>query len=330
MKKREFFKHLGILNILCAVGVMAAATVWAQQDYPKQPIRLIVSYPPGGTLDTIARSVGTEISKTLGQQVVVDNRPGAGGNIGLQLAANSPPDGYTVVVGSTAALSINPYTYKKLSFDARKDFIAVAMIGTIQSVLVVEKNVPVNNFAEFVAYLKAHPGQINFASPGNGHTSHLIGEMFKQRTGVDIQHVPYKGDVPAFTDLIGGQVQMMFATVLAASPHIKSGALKALAIAGPNRSIVIPSVPTMQEVGIDNVDGDAWIGIVAPVGTPLAIVARLNQEINAALASAEVSARLTGLGLRLAPMSVSAFDELMQRESDKWGQLVKHANITLD
>ncbi len=330
MKKREFFKHLGVLSVLCAVGVMAAAPVWAQQDYPNKPIRLIVSYPPGGTLDTIARSVGTQIAKTLGQQVVVDNRPGAGGNIGLQLAANSPPDGYTMVLGSTAALSINPYTYKKLSFDARKDFIAVAMIGTIQSVLVVGKNVPVNNFAEFVAYLKAHPGQINYASPGNGHTSHLTGEMFKQRMGVDIQHVPYKGDVPAYTDLIGGRVQMMFSTVLAAAPHIRSGALKALAIAGPDRSAVIPTVPTMQEVGVDNVNADAWIGIVAPVGTPPAIVARLNQEINAALASQELSARLTGMGLRLAPMSVPAFDELMQRESAKWGQLVQAANVTLD
>lgn len=330
MKKRAFLKQLGAFSVLCAAGAVDTMSAWAQQDYPNKPIRLIVPYPPGGTLDVIARGVGAQISKTLGQQVVVDNRAGAGGNIGLALAAGAPPDGYTVAVGSTAAVSINPYLYKNLSFDARKDFAPVAMIGTVQSVLVVNKNIPVNNFAEFVAYLKARPGKVNFASPGNGHTSHLTGEMFKQGAGVDIQHIPYKGDMPAFTDLIGGRVQMMFATMLVASPYIQSGALKAFVIAGPDRSAVIPSLPTMREVGIDNLNADAWIGIVAPVGTPPAIVARLNQEINAAISSQELSARLTGLGLRLAPMSVPTFGELMQRESNKWGQLVRTSGASVD
>jgi tripartite-type tricarboxylate transporter receptor subunit TctC len=327
IKKREFLKRLGYLGVAAALPAMP---VWAQQGYPTGPIRFIVPFPPGGVSDTIVRSIGAHISKTMGQPVIVDNRPGAGGNLGLQLASKSPADGYTIVLGATATLSVSPYLYKNLPFDARKDFTPVAMVATIQNVLVVNKSLPVNNFAEFVAYLKAHPGKVNFASPGSGNSSHLAGEMFKRRMGVDIRHVPYKGDSPAMTDLIGGHVQMMFATVATAFPHIQSGALKPLVIAGPDRSSAIPKVPTMPEVGIDNLNADAWFGIVAPTGTPPAIVAKLNKEINAALSAPEVETKLTSLGLRPASMSVTAFGEMMQRESAKWGELVQASGASVD
>jgi tripartite-type tricarboxylate transporter receptor subunit TctC len=320
-----------VLKALFSIGIASVfAPALAQQDYPSRPITFVVPFPAGGVSDTIVRTIGAEMSKSMHQPVIVDNRPGAGGNIGLQYVAKAPPDGYTVVLGATATLSVSPYLYKHLTFDARKDFAPVAIIGTIQNVLVVNKAFPANNLKELVAYLKANPGKVNFASPGNGNSSHLAGEMFKRRMSVDITHVPYKGDPPAITDLIGGQVQMMFATVATAFPYIQSGALKPIVIAGPNRSPVISQVPTMPEVGIENFDTDAWFGVVVPLGTPPAIVARLNSEINAALASPNVKNSLTKLGLLPASMSAAAFGDYMRRESTKWGELVQASGATID
>jgi len=312
------------------ISFMGINNLSAQSVYPDRVIRLIVPFPTGGVSDSLARVVANKVSKELGQQIIVDNRAGAGGTLGLSLAANAPPDGYTLVLGATSTLSAGPYLYKSLSFDPRKDLIPVAMLATIPNVLVVNTSLPVNDLKELVAYLKANPGKVNYASPGNGNSSHLSGELFKQRFGVDIQHVPYKGDAPAITDLIGGQVQMMFATVATALPNIKSGNLKPIAIAGPSRSAALPNVPTMNELGVKNFNTDAWFGIVAPVGVPQEMVLRLNKEINSAIADPEVNAKLVSLGLRPSIMSLPEFSAYVKSESIKWGELVRLSGATLD
>ncbi|HEX4891641.1 MAG TPA: tripartite tricarboxylate transporter substrate binding protein, partial [Hyphomicrobiaceae bacterium] len=312
--KREIFSRLSAFAF--AMGaILGGSHTLAQADFPSKPIRFVVPYPPGGSLDIISRALGAHLSKGLGQQVVVENRAGANGNIGLQAVASAPPDGYTVTIGSTASMSINPHLYKNPGFDARKDFAPIAMLGTLQCVLAVNRNVPANTFAEFVAYLKANPGRVNFASSGNGHTNHLTGEMFKQQLGVDIRHVPYKGDSPALTDLIADRAQMMFPSVLVATPYIRRGEIRAILAAGPERIPSFPDLPAAPEVGLDNLNADAWLGIFAPAGTPPAIAARLNREINAALSSQELGARMSALSVRLAPRSVEEFREVVARES---------------
>jgi tripartite-type tricarboxylate transporter receptor subunit TctC len=326
MNRKKFLTLLA-----CAIaGVALHALPAAADDYPSRPLRLIVPFPPGGSSDTIARDIASHLSTTLGQPVIVDNRPGAGGNIGMQAGAASPPDGYTIILGSTSTLAINPFLYKKLTFDARKNFAPIALAAAVENVLLINTSVPATNFAQFVAYLKANSGKINFASPGSGNTSHLAAEMFKRRVGVDITHVPYKGDLPALTDLIGGQVQMMFATVPVALPYIQSGRLKALVIAGPSRSKRLPDVPSMADVGIDNFNADAWFGFVAPKGTPTAIINKLNRGINAALDSPKVKNGLIFIGYRPTPMSVTAFADMLPREWDKWGQMVKESGASID
>ncbi|MCS6766551.1 MAG: tripartite tricarboxylate transporter substrate binding protein [Candidatus Protistobacter heckmanni] len=329
MKRRTLFGLLAAVAAVAAAQFCASAAL-AQQDYPSKPIKLIVPFPPGGISDTISRAIGSHLQTAFGQPVVVDNRPGAGGNVGLGAAAKSPSDGYTIALGATTNLAVSPFLYKGLNFDARKDLTPVAMIGTIPNVLIINKSIPANNLKEFVAYLKANPGAVNFASPGAGNSSHLSGEMFKQRMGVDIRHVPYKGDPPALTDLVGGHVQMMFATVGTALPHIKTGAVKALVVAGPNRSAALPGVPSMADLQIENFDTDAWFGIVVPAGTPAAIVAKLNQAVNAAVNDPDINARLVGMGLRPSTMSSAAFAGYVQHESVKWGQLVQLSGATVD
>lgn len=325
MQKRCFLKTIAAGAVLAC-----AATVATAQTYPSRPLKFIVPFPAGGISDTLARSLANHMSKTMGQPVVVENKAGAGGNLGLGAAVQAPPDGYTVVLGATSTVSVGPYLFKNLSFDARKDLAPVAMVGTIPNVLVINKNVPASNLKELVAWLKANPGKVNFASPGSGNSSHLAGEMFKQRVGVDIKHIPYKGDVPAITDLIGGQTQMMFATVGTALAHIQAGNLKPLAIAGPSRSTALPQVPTIGEEGIANFDTDAWFGVFAHAATPAPRIERLNLAINAALNDPEINSKLSGLGLRPVNMTVPVFTTYVKRESEKWGELVKTSGASLD
>lgn len=329
MNKREFLRQLSALGFAVSAA-LGGSHASAQADFPNKPVRFMVPYPPGGSLDIISRTVSAHVSKTLGQQVVVENRAGANGNVGLQAVASAPPDGYTITIGSTASMSINPHLYKNLGFDARKDFAPIAMLGTLQCVLAINKDVPASTFAEFVAYLKANPGRVNFASSGNGHTNHLTGEMFKQQLGVDIRHVPYKGDAPAMTDLLADRVQMMFPSVLVATPYIRRGEIKAILAAGPERISSFPDLPAAPEVGMGNLNADAWLGVFAPAGTPAAIAARLNREINAALSSPELGARMSALSVRLAPRSVEEFRQVVERESLRWGLLVKSSGASIE
>ena len=319
-------------RIACAALALLAAvpaTLFAQ-GYPNRPIKYIVPFPPGGATDTLARAIGQKLSESLGQPVVIDNRPGAGGNIGVEAAVRSPADGYTIINVATATVAINPTLYRNLSFDASRDLAPVAFIAYVPNLLVVNPAIPANTLAELIAYLKANPGKVNFASPGSGNSSHLAGEMLKQRTGVEITHVPYKGDAPAFTDLIGGQVQMMFAIAVTAVPHVKAGRLKGIAVAGLQRTPSMPDLPTMAEAGLPGFDAGAWFGISAPAGTPKEIVAKLNAEINKALLSQEVKDRLTPLAAAPLTMTPDQFATLVKDEREKWGKLVRDSGARVD
>jgi tripartite-type tricarboxylate transporter receptor subunit TctC len=319
-----------ILRASIAALALLLAVPAAAQGYPNKPIKYIVPFPPGGATDTLARAIGQKLSESLGVPVVVDNRPGAGGNIGMEAAVRAPADGYTIVTVATATMAINPTLYRSLSFDAGRDLVPVAFIAHVPLILVVNPSIPANNLNELIAYLKANPGKVNFASPGSGNSNHLAGELFKQRAGVDIIHVPYKGDTPAYTDLISGQVHMMFATMIAMVPHIKAGRVKAIANAGLQRTAALPDLATAAEQGLKDFDMRAWFGIAAPAGTPKEIVARLNAEINKALQTQELNDRLSPLGAAPAPMTQEAFAELTKAEREKWGRLVQASGAKVD
>jgi tripartite-type tricarboxylate transporter receptor subunit TctC len=318
------------LAVTALALLVSPAAVAQASDYPNRPIKYIVPFPPGGATDTLARELGKQLSESMGQPVVVENRPGAGGNIGMEAAVRSPADGYTIVTVATATMAVNPTLYSNLTFDPARDLVPVAFLAHVPLILVVNPSVPASNLNELMAYIKANPGKVNFASPGSGTGNHLAGELFKQRTGLDITHIPYKGDSQAFTDLIGGQVQMMFATMVAVVQHIKSGRLKAIANVGLERTPALPELPTMDESGLRGFDVRAWFGVAAPAGTPPAIVKRLNGEINKALQVPEVKARLGMLGAVPAPMTAEQFAELAKEEREKWGKLVRASGARVD
>ncbi|MSP96184.1 MAG: tripartite tricarboxylate transporter substrate binding protein [Betaproteobacteria bacterium] len=324
-------------SIRSAIAACAALALFAApstpvhaQAYPNHPLKLIVPFPPGGATDTLARSIAQKLTDSLGQPVVIDNRPGAGGNIGLEAAVRAPADGHTLVMVATATMAINPTLYRNLSFDAGRDLAPVSFIAYVPNILVVNPAVPASNLAELIAYLKANPGKLNFASPGSGNSSHLAGEMFKQRAGVDIAHVPYKGDAPAFTDLIGGQVQMMFAIMVTAAPHIKAGRLRPIALAGVQRASNLPDVPTLSESGLPGFDAGAWFGVATTAGTPRDAIDRLNAEINKVLQLTEIQERLAPLGATPTRMTVEQFTTLVKDEREKWGKLIRDSGAKVD
>src|SRR5512144_2335881 len=272
-----------------------AAGAWAQ-DYPTKPIRIVVPFPPGGATDLLARAVAQRLTEKWGQAVLVDNRPGAGGNIGSELVAKSAPDGYTLEMGTVGTHSINASLYAKMPYDHVKDFVPIILVAGVPNVLVVNPALPVNSVQELVAYAKANPGKLNFASSGNGTSIHLSGELFKVMAGVQMTHVPYKGSAPALQDLIGGQVQLMFDNLPPSLPQIKAGKLRALAVTTATRSPALPDLPTIAESGLPGFEASSWFGIVAPAGTPPAIVAKLNAEVAKWLASPEAQEKLLALG----------------------------------
>jgi tripartite-type tricarboxylate transporter receptor subunit TctC len=323
-------RYLHTLCSACLIGTLGIAGVSQAQSFPTRSLRFIVPFPPGGATDTLARSLAQKLSESLGQPVVIDNRAGAGGNIGLEAAVRAPADGHTMVMIATATAAINPSLYRNLSFDAGRDLTPVAFISYVPNILVVHPSVPANNLTELVTYLKANPGKVNYASPGSGNSSHLAAEMFRQRTGVEITHVPYKGDAPAFADLVGGQVQMMFAIMVSAAPHVRAGRLKPIAIAGTERSAALPDVPSMPEAGLANFDTRAWFGIAVPTGTPREAITRLNSDTNKALALSEIRERLAVLGATPQPMSPEQFATLAREDREKWGRLVRDSGARVD
>ena len=300
------------------------------QAYPSKPIRLIVPFAAGGGNDNVARLVGKRLADTLGQPVVVDNRPGAGGVVGAELAAKAAPDGYTLFLGGVGSHAINPNLHEKLPYDPLRDFAPVELLASAPLVLVVHPSVPARDIAEFVAYARAHPGRLNFASNGNGSSSQLAAVMFDSMAGVDMVHVPYKGLSPALTDLLSGQVQLMFSSVVAILPHIKAGKLRGLATTGAKRLASLPELPTLAESGLPGYEASSWYGILAPAGTPRDIVMKLNAELSKALEQPEVKGSLLAEGAEPAGGSPEAFAAHIRAEKERLGKLIRDAKIRLE
>jgi tripartite-type tricarboxylate transporter receptor subunit TctC len=317
--------------LVLAAGALALPA-WSQ-DFPTRPLRIVVPFTPGGSSDVLARAVGTELGKSLGQAVVIDNVPGAGGSIACERVAKSPADGYTLLMGHIGTLAVNPALYPKLGYDPVKSFAPVAWVARVPNVLVVNPSVPAKDLRELVALAKAKPGSLAYGSGGNGSAAHTTMEYFKLQTGTSLLHIPYKGTAPSVTDLLAGQVQALFTGVPALLPHIKAGKMRALAVSSPKRLAVLPDVPTVAESGIPGTKGfeaDQWYGLVAPAGTPPAIVALLNQQVNKALTNEEVRTRLAAEGAEPTPATPQAFGQLIASEIPRWDKVVKAARIHLD
>jgi tripartite-type tricarboxylate transporter receptor subunit TctC len=317
------------LRILLFAGALLACGGAAAQSFPAKPIRIVVPFPPGGGTDIVARAVSPKMSEVLGQPVIVENRAGAGGNIGTDVVAKSSADGYTLLVAS-ASTAINTTLMKNITWDFKRDFAPVALLVLNQHLLAAHPSLPANNVRELIALAKAKPGRITFASYGNGSSAHLTGELFKMMAGIDLLHVPYKGAAPAVNDLVGGQVNVMFADVAALLPHVKSGKLKALAIASAKRFEGLPDVPTVAESGVPGFEAGGFLGLVAPAATPAPVIARLNDAANQALAVPAVHERL--LALASIPMAGTpeAFGQRINAEIDKWARVIREAHVTVN
>jgi tripartite-type tricarboxylate transporter receptor subunit TctC len=308
--------------------LLALTTAVAAQEYPTKPVRVIVPFPPGGVNDTVGRMIAAQLSERLGKQFVVDNRSGAAGVVGTELAANAPKDGYTLLIVSLVN-AVNPWLYK-LPYDPVKSFTPIAFLAAAPNVLVVNPDLPVKSVKELVALAKGKPGQLQYASAGVGSFMHLGGELFKLTAGVDILHVPFKGGGPAIIDVVGGHTKVAFATTITTAPHIRSGKLRALGVGGTSRSAVLPDVPTVAEAGVPGYEVANWIGIVAPAGTPAAIVAKVHGEILAIQDSPEVQKQLSSQGAEVMRMSSREFGDFMVKEMAKWERVVKAGGIKAD
>ena len=304
--------------------------VAAQTAYPDQVIKWVVPYPAGGGTDNLARTLAESMRAALGQQVVIDNRPGAATNVAAELVSRAKPDGYTVMSADNALMAFNEHLFKKLPFSPEKDFTYIGGIGKFPLALVVHPSFPAQNFKDFLAYVKANPGKVNYASVGNGSPHHLAMEMFKNRTGTFITHIPYRGAAPAMQDVMGGQVPVMFLDLASGLAVIKSGKVKAIAIGSPNRSPLLPDVPTLAEAGVRNVEVFAFQGLLGPAGLPAAVTARLNQELNKALSDPAVLKRFTDFGFEPIYGSPEQFRKIARDESRLWGTIIKANNISLD
>jgi len=321
-------RRLGVLLLtICATLASGAALA---QPYPSKPIRLIVPFPAGGAVDISARAIGAELSKSLGQQVVVENRPGAGGNLAAEAAARSAPDGYTLFMATSAILAVNPVLYAKVPFDPIKDFAPISVVASSDNVLVVHPSVPAQSVAELIAIAKANPGKYSYASSGSGSSTHLAAEMFKMMAGVDLLHVPYKGGPPGVVDLLAGQVNMIFDLVPSALPHIRSGKIRALGVAGVQRSPLLPGVPLISESGVPGYQSSVWFGLVAPAGTPAEIVSRLSADVAKGVRQAEFRDRLTGMGYDVTHTTPEQMAELIRADIPRWAQVVKTNGIKID
>ncbi len=314
-----------LASLSVALALLAPQAGGAADNYPAKPIRFVVAFPPGGGTDIIARVIAQKLSERLAQQVVVDNRPGAGGNIGTDIVAKSAPDGYTMLMGSAGPLAINASLFAKMPFDPIKDLAPVTLAASTPNVLVVHPSLPARTVKELIALARARPGEINFASSGHGTPAHLAGELFNSMAGVKLVHVPYKGAAPALADLLGGQVQLMFSTMPPALPHVKDGKLRALAVTSRKRSPAAPDLPTLDEAALAGFEAITWHGVVVPAGTPTTVIALLNREIVAILHLPEVVERLSGQGAEALGSTPEEFAAYIGSESVKWAKVVRES-----
>ena len=315
------FRLFAFLVLLVSQGALA------QTPYPSKAIRFIAPFPPGGATDTLCRLLAQKLSDSLGQPVTVDNRPGASGNIGHELAMKTAPDGYTLLLTNSSTLTTNPHLFRKLPFDPLGDFTPVSLVATAGQVLVVHPSVPVSSVAELVKLAKTRPGQLNFGSGGKGIQSHISGEMFKSMTGVNIVHVPYKGTVQAVADLVAGQVQLVFSDMVPAMPHIKSGRIKPLAVTVAERSPALPEVPTMIEAGVPGYSATLWWAVALPKGAEASLVQRLNSELGRIIALPDVKERYASLGMTPAHSTPQGVTDLIRADTVKFGPILKAAGV---
>jgi len=324
------------LALALACTCLAPATAWpptaaAQTPaFPSKPVKLVVPFPPGGPLDVIGRSIAQKLAEAWGQSVVVDNRPGAGGNIGADVVAKSPPDGYTVVMGALSTHAVNPSLYPTMPYDAVRDFAPITLVATTPNVLVINPSLPVSSVRELIAYAKAHPGKLSFGSGSNGSAGHLAGELFKVDAGVDMVHIPYKGGAPAMQGLLAGDTQLMFDNLANSMPQVKAGKLKALAVTTGQRSKLVPELPTMAEAGVPGFDIATWFGLLAPAGTPPDVIARWNADVVKILNAPDMRERLAAQGAEAAPSSPAEFAAFIGRELPKYARIVKLSGAKVD
>ncbi len=315
------------LAVVILLGSGAGFTGASAQNYPNRAITLVIPFAPGGSTSIVGRGVADKIGELLGEKVVVDNRPGAGGTVGTKAVAKSDPDGYTLVLGYTGTLAIGPSLYKSVGYDPRKDFAPIGMIGNAPNSLVVNPSFPAKTVAELIAYAKANPNKVNFGSAGAGTASHITGEYFARAAGITLVHIPYKGTGPALTDLLGGHIPMAFAPIPASHPNVSAGKLRALAVTSMTRSGMLPDVPTMAEAGLPGFDASLYYGLAAPAGTPRAIIDKLNKVLREALASDEVKRQLGNDGTEITPGTPEDYADFIDKDEKKWAQLVKASGV---
>jgi tripartite-type tricarboxylate transporter receptor subunit TctC len=318
-------------GVLCVIGLCLAWLDSARaQAYPTKPVRMIVPFPAGGATDIVGRLVAQKLSESWGHQVIVDNRGGAGGTIGSEVAAKSPPDGYTILIGTSSTHAVAPSLYSKLGYDPVRDFAPVTLIANATILLVVHPSVPAKDVRQLIALAKRQPNALSFASSGNGGISHLVGEHFKSVAGIEMLHVPYKGDTPALIDLASGQVHLMFGTAVSFLPYVKSRRLNALAVTNPKRSPIVPDVPTVAESGLAGFEALQWFGVLAPAGTPRELVTRLNGDIIKTLRLPDVRERMAALGAEVVGSSPEQFASFQKADAAKWAKVVKESGAKID
>lgn len=323
------FHHIPMLAVLAATAT-SAAYAQSATPYPTRAARMVVPWTPGGTADLLARIASQKFAETFGQQFIVDNRPGASGLIGTELAARAAPDGHTLLLATTAPNSVAVSLYAKIPFDPVKDFASISLMATTCYVLSVHPSMPVKTARDVVALARARPGQLTFSSPGAGTPNHLSGEMLKMLTGIDMQHVPYKGSTQAIADVIGGQIAMSFENIVVASPIVKSGRVKALAVTSAKRAAALPQVPTVAESGVPGFEAIGWFGVVAPAATPKDVIAKLNAELTRTLALPDVKERITTLGAEVVPTTPDGMDQFNRAQIALWAKVVKASGARAD
>ena len=319
--------RLSLPLILAALAIGGPVDLASAQSYPNRPITLVIPFAPGGSTSIVGRTVADKMSEILGQQIVVDNRPGAGGTVGTKAVAKSDPDGYTLLLGYTGTLAIGPSLYKNPGYDPRKDFAPIGMIGNAPNSLVVHPSFPAKTVAELVAHAKANPAKVNFGSAGAGTASHITGEYFARAAGIKLVHIPYKGTGPALTDLLGGHIPMAFAPIPASHANVSAGKLRALAVTSLTRSSLLPDVPTMMEAGLSGFDASLYYGLVAPAGTPRPIIDKLNKALRDALASDEVKRQLALDGTEMTPGTPEDYAAFIDKDEKKWAGLVRDSGV---